>query len=108
MQAAKEDGKNVITIPKTDLEKTGFLWINYSDKATLRGWKRNIVLVDENGQEVFKRGGSLCKVGNSFLRDMNKNNNTLKIYTWALPADPLEAAKIRVRRVHLCTLNLKG
>jgi hypothetical protein len=107
MQANKEEGRNAITLSKNDLEKTGFLWINYSDKTTARSWKRSIVLVDENDKEVFKRAGSLCKVGNSFLRDINKKANTLKIYTWAVPADPLEAAKVRVRRIHLCTINFK-
>lgn len=107
MQATKEDGKNAITLSKNELEKTGFLWINYSDKATARGWKRSIVIVDEKDVEVFKRSGSLCKVGNSFLRDINKKANTLKIYTWSLPTDPLEAAKVRVRQIHLCTVNFK-
>jgi hypothetical protein len=97
----------MITLSKNDLEKTGFLWINYSDKSTSRTWKRSIVLVDENDKEVFKRAGSLCKIGNSFLHDINKKANVLKIYTWAVPSDPQEAAKVRVRRIHLCTINFK-
>ncbi len=108
LQAKAEDARNMITLTKSELEKTGFLWINYSDKSTARGWKRNIVITDEKDVEIFKRSGSLCKVGNSFLRDINKKANTLKIYTWALPSDPIEAAKVRVRRVHLCTLNFKN
>jgi hypothetical protein len=36
-----------------------------------------------------------------------ENNNTIKIYTWALPKDPKEAARVRIRRVHLCTIELK-
>lgn len=107
MQASREDGKNAIILSKKELEKTGFLWINYTDKGMAKGWKRTIAIVDEKDAEVFKRSGTLCKVGNSFLRDINKTANTLKIYTWALPSDPPEAAKVRVRRIHLCTVNFK-
>src|SRR5688572_32085282 len=73
IQATKEnEAKHLITLSKAELEKTGFLWINYLDQSTTKGWKRSIVLVDEKDKEVFKRAGSLCKVGNSFLRDINK------------------------------------
>ena len=44
---------------------------------------------------------------NSAFKDLLVKYRKLKIYTVAIPSDPAKAAAVRVRRVHICTIELK-
>lgn len=103
---AEDERKNTITIRRSDLKKSGQLFINYTASQE-KGWKRTISLFDTEDNELLKHGGSLLKVGNSKLNSLANNIDTIKVYTMALPSDPAVAATVRVRRVHLATLVIK-
>jgi hypothetical protein len=104
--STENESKNSFTITKADLEETGFLWVIFSDKTPTKGWKRSIAAYDEKDNELHKHGGILFKMTNPQLLSFFNRVKTIKIYTWALPADPKEAARIRVRRIHLATIRL--
>lgn len=103
----KPDG-NIITLNKTDLAKTGNFLVKYTEKEPQTGWKRSIVLVDKGENEVQTETGRILTVPNKTLLMQLLKEGTLYVYTWALPTDPELAARIRVRRVHLCTIKLKS
>ena len=44
---------------------------------------------------------------NTAEENETKNVVKIKIYTWSLPQNPRLAATIRIRRVHLCTLEFE-
>jgi hypothetical protein len=101
--------KNVVTITKADLMKSGHVFVNYTDNNKEKGWKRTIAVFDTAENELVTYSGSIFKLHNPKLRSlMAEGVKTIKIYTWALPTDPDLASRIRIRRVHLCTIELKG
>lgn len=102
----ESESKNLITINRAELKKTGQLFINYQGTQE-QGWKRTISFFDTKDNELLKHSGSLLKVGNSKLNALANRVDTIRIYTMALPADPAVAATVRVRRVHLATLVIK-
>jgi len=53
-----------------------------------------------------KSGGNLLTISNSNLKKYVANQNGFKIYTWSLPKDSNKAALIRIRRIHLCTIEI--
>lgn len=103
----EEESANVVPINKSALKSTGHLTVNYTENNRQKDWVRTIALVDENGNELLKQSGTLLKVSNAKLASLANIYKIIKIYSWALPADPQLAATVRVRRVHLCTLTLK-
>lgn len=105
--ALENESRNTLALTKADVAQEGFLWVTYLERNRQKGWKRTIALFDERDREVFKREGSIMKLNNEQLAPFFNQSKTIKIYTWALPANPEEAARIRIRRVHLCTLILK-
>jgi hypothetical protein len=102
----KPDG-NIVTLSKTDLAKTANFLVKYTEKEPQTGWKRSIVLVDKGENEMQTETGRILTVSSKTLLAHLLKAGTLYIYTWALPTDPELAARIRVRRVHLCTIKLK-
>ena len=100
----EDETKNMVTIKKTDLKKTGYLSVHYQGENQ-QGWKRTIALIDEKDNELIKQNGASFKLSNQKLNTLS-DGKTGKIYTWALPTDPKLAAAVRVRRIHLCTIIL--
>ena len=108
LKASEEnEGKNVITIKKDDLKKTGVLLVAYKEMDGQRGWQRSITLFDEKDNKLLKSEGALAKVPNEKLAELANRYKIIKIYTWSLPTDPAVAATVRIRRVHLCTILIK-
>ena len=100
--------KNIASISRSDLDKTGELIVNYEEGNPNNEWKRTIAIVDENNNSLFEKSEiNKIQVSNSDLKKMVGDNKKILIYTWAIPKDPAKAALIRVRRVHLCTILLK-
>ena len=98
---------NIVTLSKADLAKTANFLVKFTEKEPQTGWKRSIVLVDKGENEVQAETGRILTVSSKTLLTHLLRAGTLYIYTWALPTDPELAARIRVRRVHLCTIKLK-
>lgn len=101
---AENEEKNMVRIKKTDLAKSGFLSVAYTEAVKQKGWVRTFRLYSENDEEVEKYSGLLLKLPNARLRALAAKNKSIKLYTLSLPADPGKAAVVRVRRVHLCTI----
>ena len=99
--------KNIVEIKSADFSKKSFLQIAYKESTPQKDWKREIMIYDPSDNELSRQKGSRLKIQNSSLRNLFKKSKTLMVYTMALPSDPAQAALVRVRRVHLCTLVLK-
>lgn len=107
LQTATEDeAKNVIHIDRGSLNRTGALIVIYDKKPLQKGWTRVITVSDSEG-ELSRHPGNTYRIMNPALRSMLGADSVLKIYSFATPIDPKQAANIRIRRVHLCTLVFK-
>ena len=80
-------------------------WAANSDKKA--EWKRTIGLYTSADKELYRKDSDVVKVPDQLIKKMLQENKTIKVYTWSLPKDPKEAARVRIRRVHLCTIMLK-
>ena len=104
----ENEATNVFTIKAADLKKNGQVFINYKEAKKQKDWKRTLAVLDAQDNELIKYSGSIYKIGNSKLNSLYAQGvRTIKIYTWALPTDPELASRIRVRRVHLATINME-
>ncbi len=105
---AENETKNTKKIKKTGLNNTGSLDIVYKDVDPVSGWKRSLLFFDENDNELIRKDSikGTTKITTRSLKLLFTERKKIKIYTVSLPADPNLAASVRVRRVHLCTLEL--
>lgn len=108
LKSSEEDEKkNVVSIKSADLKKTGHLLVSYIESEKQKDWKRTILFLGPNEQELLRVEGAVSKVQNAKLKALAAKSKTIKVYTISLPSDPDVAATVRVRRVHLCTLSVK-
>ena len=110
--SAKEEDEvnNSIVLSTADFKEKGCYTISYVEGITSAQkikWIRTIAIYDEKDNELYKKPSASVKIPGAGLQKMLANSKTIKIYTWALPKDPAEAARIRIRRVHLCTIVLR-
>ena len=106
--AGENEAKNTFTIRAADLKTEGQLYIDYTEAKPLKDWKRTFAVFDEKDNDLMSYSGSSFKISNGKLRSlMSDGITTIKIFTWALPTDPDLASRIRIRRVHLCTIKLE-
>lgn len=107
--AAEDETKNSKKIKRTELNKPGYLEVLYKEMPVKTGWQRSLLLFDENDMELWRKDNSKAavKISNATLKKLFAGKTRIKIYTISLPTDPNKAAAVRVRRVHLCTLELK-
>lgn len=109
--ATKESAdSNNITLSIADFKEKGCYTISYVEDNTATRkmkWIRTIAIYDEKDNELYKKSAASVKIPDTDIKKMLTDNNTIRIYTWSLPKDPAEAARIRVRRVHLCTIVLR-
>lgn len=108
LNAAKENEQaNSRTIKASEWKKNGSLEVIFKKPEAREGWIRYIVFVDENDNELTrKEAAKQVKISLTLLKKLVAGKTKIKIYTFSLPADPDLAARVRVRRVHLCTLVL--
>ena len=104
--SVEDESKNRYSIATGDLPGKGFLWIVYKEAQPAKDWKRVIAIYDENDHEIVKHGGNMFKIHNPSLASYAKGKKELRIFTWSLPTDPKVAATIRIRRVHLGTIEV--
>ncbi len=108
LQATGEDKvQNTIILSQADLAKKGSLCVQYREQKPRGDWKRTLALFDQKDTRLVQQEGTVLEVPNAELRALADSVPVVEVYTWALPADPNLAATVRVRRVHLCTLQLK-
>ena len=99
---------NVVTVNRADLNRTGTFLIKYTQAEPQTGWTRTITMVDKGENELHTHTGVLFTISNANLKKLFNKVNTIYVYTWALPDDPELASRIRIRRVHLSTIKLRG
>jgi hypothetical protein len=106
----ENEQKNIITVNAADFKPGNSLIISYSGINTdVNGnkWIRTIGIYNEADKELYRKNTRVAKLKDEWIKKMLQENRKIKIYTWALPKDPKEAARVRIRRVHLCTIELK-
>ena len=106
----ENETENTKKIKKTDLNKNYTLELYYkeADLEKETHWNRSFLLFDEKDNQLLKKdSSSLVKISSAELKNAFANKNKIRIYTIAIPLDPELAARVRVRRVHLCTLELQ-
>jgi hypothetical protein len=107
LKTATEDAaKNRVKVLKKDLQKKSHMSVVYTEAQHTRGWERFITVFDTHDRELLQQKGAQFKISNAGLLSLFKKSDTLSVYTWSLPTDPKQKAHVRVRRVHLCTLEL--
>jgi hypothetical protein len=85
----------------------GYLQVAYKDANPEKEWSRSIFFTDEADNELIRNDNTAnVKISLSELKKAFAGRNKIKIFTTATPTDPDLAARVRIRRVHLCTLEL--
>ena len=107
LKTATEDAeKNRIKVHKKDLKKKSHMSVVFTEAEHTKGWERFITVFDTRDRELLQQKGAQFNISNAGLLALFKKSDTLSVYTWSLPTDPKQKALVRVRRVHLCTLEL--
>jgi hypothetical protein len=97
--------KNTITLSRAELD--GPLMVHYNEKPE-KGWKRETSVVDDAENELVKRGSRKVALSQGELKSiLSKGITRFHVFSWTIPTDPQQAALVRVRRVHLCTIVVK-
>lgn len=105
--ADESEEKNLIVLKKADLQKQGTLEVLFKDGDKQLDWRRYLAVFDEEDTELYKKENTACiKLSHQQLLDWAKKAKSLHIFTWSLPNDPELAARIRIRRIHLCTITV--
>lgn len=88
-------------------KKNGNLEVSYKGGELTDGWVRTFYFTDEADREVIvKDNTSKVKIKLKQLRKAFAGKKRIDIYTISRPTDPEVAMRVRLRRVHLCTLEL--
>lgn len=110
LETGKENQSlNTKKIKKTDLDKKYCLEITYkeADRTKEKDWNRSFLIYGETDNEIFRKDSTRnAKIPAIELKKLFGDQKKIRIYTMTIPTDPNLAARVRVRRVHLCTLEL--
>ena len=111
LETSKSDeAANIRKIKSSDLKKNYVLEISYkeADAKKEKEWNRSFMFFGESDNEILRKDNTRnVKITAAELKKLFADNKKVKIYTIAIPTDPDLAARVRVRRVHLCTLELQ-
>lgn len=105
----EDETKNTRKIKRTELDKKGSLDVLYKSDKTNTEWIQSLLFYGETDNEVFRKDSvsGTTKIKLATLKELFGTAKKIRIYTISIPSDPNLAARIRVRRVHLCTLELQ-
>lgn len=105
LSTRQEDAiKNVKKIKSADWKKSGKLEIIFTEDEK-NTWMRSFQFVDEKDNDILRKDSTLhATISLVELRRLFAGKKKLTIYTTISPLDP--GIAIRIRRVHLCTLQL--
>jgi|APDOM4702015248_1054824.scaffolds.fasta_scaffold41967_2 hypothetical protein len=101
--------KNKLQLKKSDLANNNIFKIEYNEpkNSTTKGWVRTIVIMDTTSAVVVQQDSvSLLQLYNKDLMKLLWSRQKVNVYTWVKPLDPGMAAAIRIRRFHLCSIEL--
>ena len=101
--------KNKLQLKKSDLDNNNIFKIEYNEpkNSTTKGWVRTIVIMDTTSAVVVQQDSvSLLQLYNKDLMKLLWSRQKVNVYTWVKPLDPGMAAAIRIRRFHLCSIEL--
>ena len=105
LSTRQEDAKkNIKKIKSADWKKSGKLEILFTEDEK-NTWMRSFQFVDEQDNDILRKDSTLhATLSLVELRRLFAGKKKLTIYTTISPLDP--GIAIRIRRVHLCTLQL--
>lgn len=101
--------KNRVQIKKSDLSNNNIFKVEYVEakNSITKGWVRTIALLDTTSAIVVQQDSiSLLQFYNKDMMKLLWTRKKVNVYTWVKPLDPGMAAAIRIRRYHLCTIEL--
>lgn len=106
-QVSENKEKNTITIKAGALLKTGNLVITFHH--TPPESVRAVKIFDAADQkEIFNLGDrTQLTLSNTQLKNLFGDAKQIHVYTILSPRDPAKAAAVRLRRIHVCTINLQ-
>jgi hypothetical protein len=111
LETGKEnEALNTKKIKKADLDKKYCLEIIYkeADPAKEKEWIRSFLLYGDTDNEILRKDSTRnAQITAVELKKLFAGQKKIRIYTIAIPTDPELAARVRVRRAHLCTLELQ-
>ena len=108
LEASEESAeKNRVGIKASELKKANNFMLTYFENPKQKGWTRSIMIFDSTDKELKRINGTKLSLTNANLLSLLKKHKSIHLYTWSIPDDPALKARIRVRRVHLCTLVLE-
>ena len=100
-----DDTTVVIRLGEKVLNSGQDLRLTYQEEMARKDWNRHFSITDSQGAELKNfEGPGTMRIPFTELGKMLESNPALKIFTWAIPNDPEMAARVRVRRVYLCSL----
>jgi hypothetical protein len=105
LATSKENEKaNTKKITSAELKKDGYLEISFKE-ANLNTWRRSFLFFDKKDNQLLAIDSvTYTKIHIATLRKLFAGQKEIIIYTIVSPLDPSIA--VRLRRVHLCTLQL--
>jgi hypothetical protein len=105
----EDEIKNTKNIKRTELVRTGTLDILYKESVPRESWRRSLLFFDENDNQLFSKDSvvTVAKINNATLNKLFTGKKKIRIYTVATPTDPDLAARVRLRRIHLATIELQ-
>jgi hypothetical protein len=107
--AAEDKTKNVVNIKTSTLKSTALLQLQPVDADTAFNITIEAEAVNEEftGLKSWEYKGKAVSISGAELKTLFTGRKKLAFYYTAIPKDPNLAAVVRVRKVHICTVNLK-
>ena len=104
--STEDETKNVLAIKTASLKNKNNFIITYKEQPPVKDWDRFIAIetADTSLKEVKAKE---LRLTNAALLNLFKKSKTLEVYSWSLPKDLEMRKRVRIRRVHLMTLELK-
>lgn len=107
LKKESDDERRIVLLNRT-LEGPGFFIIEFTPAAAQADWIRTIAFFDTSDIQIKAFSNTLfLRVHNTDMALMLDNRSIVKAYTWAVPKDPELAARVKVKRVLLCTLYIR-
>ena len=100
----EEEDTTANVIKLNDLKK-GNLIVTYNPEAPKEGWGRQLMVYGVADNELYSKEALKIVIRVATLKKWKKTNAALKIYTLPISKDP--RIKLKVRRVHLCTIKFE-
>ena len=103
----ENEEQNLVKLTSKDLEGTGGFTLVFEENYSKGESERFLGLYSADDEELVVKSASTINLSKKQLRKYFASNKTLKLLTWTLPTDPDLRSRIRIRRIHLCTLALQ-